>query len=76
MKIDVYTKPNCSECVRIKTLLSDKGMEFSSTDMGDLDQATQFILKTEARKNRQVSMPLVYVDDEFITVMKFEEKYL
>lgn len=76
MKIDVYTKPNCSECVRIKTLLSGKGMEFNSIDMEDLDQATQFTLKTEARKNRQVSMPLVYVDDEFITVMKFEEKYL
>ena len=76
MKIVVYTKPNCTECERIKFELKDKDMQFDYIDMEELEMSEQFALRTDARKNRQMSMPLIYVDGKFTTTVDFEEQYL
>lgn len=76
MKIIVYTKPNCTECERIKNKLEEKGLDFESINMDTLEVNKQFELKKDARENRQRSMPLVYVNDKFTRTEDFESKYL
>ena len=76
MKILVVTKPDCTECERIKFALHDRDIEFNIENMPDSDTSRQFELRSIARKNRQVSMPIIFVDDEFITTRNFEDEYL
>ena len=76
MKIIVYTRPNCTECERVKSLLEEKKMGYDSIDMTELSEPEQFELKTIARKNRQISMPLLFVNESFVGTSEFETKYL
>lgn len=76
MSIVVYSKAGCTECARIKNDLEEKGIDFEAIQMEDLDQVEVFRLRSDARKNRQVAMPLIYVDGEFIRTPVFEEKFI
>lgn len=74
--INIVSKPDCSECIRIKTELTQIGIEYTEEDMSEMEDARQFELRNIARKNRQMSMPMIFVDNKFITTRDFEKEYL
>lgn len=74
--ITIFTKERCTECERIKGELTEKGVEFTTVDMKGLEPSKLFQLRKDARDNKQMSMPLIYVDDVFVVTSKFEKKYL
>lgn len=74
--IKIVSKPNCTECERIKFLMQENGIEYAEEDMTTMPSGEQFELRNIARKNRQVSMPMMFVDGEFMTTKNFEKEYL
>ena len=76
MKIVVYTKPNCGACADIKLALENKDIEFDYTDMTGLDMNSQNALRADAVANKQRSMPLIYIDGDFITTEDFKAQIL
>lgn len=75
-KILVVSKPNCTECERIKSLLKDRDIPFEEVNMESLDKSKQFDMRNVARKNRQASMPMLFVSGEFKTTEAFEQELL
>lgn len=75
-KITIISKENCPECERIKTSMRGKGFDFTEKKMEELPVPKQFEMRNVARRNRQMSMPLMFVSDEFIGTQEFEETYL
>lgn len=57
MKIEVYTKPNCPECVKVKGFLKTEGYEFEEKELNS-DNIVEFMKYTR-------SAPVVLVDGEF-----------
>lgn len=57
MKIDVYTKPNCPECVKVKQFLSVHGYNFEEKEL-NADNIVEFMEYTR-------SAPVVLIDGEF-----------
>lgn len=74
--IKVISKPSCTECDRIKRLLNEADIEYQEEDMTTMTNEEQFALRNIARKNRQMSMPMIFVNGEFIRTANFEEAYL
>jgi len=64
-EIIVYTKPNCSQCDTLKTYLTENSIPFVAINMMELNDAEKKVLRDEARKNRQTSMPIVYINGKF-----------
>lgn len=75
-KITIISKQDCPECTRIKRLLKTFDFEFEESQMETLPTPKQFELRNIARANRQMSMPLVFVDEKFMKTMDFENSYL
>ncbi len=61
-KIKVYTTEPCSFCVRVKTLLSTRGVEFTEVNLSK-DPAGRAEL---ARETGMLSFPQVVVDGELL----------
>ena len=57
MKIEVYTKPNCPECVSIKTKLKNNDIDFEEIQISDGNM--DMILKHTR------SAPAVFIDGVF-----------
>lgn len=76
MKILIVSKANCTECERIKTAMLVKDMDYEEERMDLASVERQFELKNIARRNRQLSMPMLFIDNEFIRTSEFEEKYI
>jgi len=61
-KIEVYSTGYCPYCVRAKTLLEDKGLEYTEINL-DGKAAELMALK---EKTGQRTVPQIFIDDEFI----------
>jgi glutaredoxin 3 len=58
----LYSKDNCSFCVRAKLLLEQYGVAFDYVDLtGDLDAQVDL-----ARRTGRMTMPQIFVGDELI----------
>lgn len=76
MNIKIISKDNCTECERIKSALHAKGMVYEEENMDTATPSRQFELRNIARRHRQLSMPLIFVDNEFQPASEFEKKHL
>lgn len=63
MKIVVYTKANCPNCVSAKQLLQAKGLEYLEVDIEKIP-ATMELLQRQFPEVRQ--MPQIFINDERI----------
>lgn len=63
MKIVVYTKANCPNCVSAKQLLQAKGLEYIEVDVEKIP-ATMELLQRQFPEVRQ--MPQIFINDERI----------
>jgi glutaredoxin 3 len=60
MRIIIYTKANCPNCVSAKQLLKSKGLEYEEMDFDDEDVRTVFTrLYPDARQ-----MPQIFIDKQ------------
>lgn len=76
MTITIISKENCTECERLKLAMSNQKLSYEETKMEELPASKQFELRNIARKNRQSSMPLLFVENQFIPTGEFESTYL
>lgn len=61
-KIIVYSTNYCPYCVRAKTLLEDKGLEYTEINLeGKADELVALKERTGQR-----TVPQIFIDDEFI----------
>lgn len=62
-KIEIYTSPFCGFCWRAKSLLKDKGVEFSEIDVTlHPDRHTEM----RERSNGGHTVPQIFIDDTHI----------
>lgn len=62
MNAVVYTKDNCPHCVQAKTLLSNRGVEYTEVNIGrDITREEFFSLFPEAR-----TVPQIILDGKHI----------
>jgi glutaredoxin 3 len=60
MKIVIYTKSNCPNCVSAKALLKSKGLEYTERNMDDpIEQMAFSMLYPDIRQ-----MPQIFIDDQ------------
>ncbi len=60
-KIVVYSKNMCGYCVKAKSVLNSKGLEFEEINIEEKPEAREFVISEGHR-----SMPQIYVDGESI----------
>ena len=60
MKIEIYTKSNCPNCVTAKALLKAKGLEYNEVDVEVGDRLA--ILLSHTPEARQ--MPQIWINDQ------------
>jgi glutaredoxin 3 len=62
-KIEIYTWATCPYCLRAKTLLKSKGVEFTEYAIdGDEDARA----KMSVRANGRRTVPQIFIDDQHI----------
>lgn len=61
-KVEVYTTSYCPFCVRAKTLLKGKGIDFKEINMDGKDQE----LKALKAKTGLMTVPQIFINDELI----------
>ncbi|MHA6688905.1 glutaredoxin 3 [Devosia sp. A449] len=61
-KIEIYTTPTCPYCHAAKSLLADKGADY--TEISVLDPALREAMTTRAHGRRTV--PQIFIDDAHI----------
>lgn len=73
MKIVVYTKANCPNCVSAKQLLQAKGLEYLEVDVEKIP-ATMELLQRQFPEVRQ--MPQIFINDVRIGGLAGLQAYL
>lgn len=62
MKIKIYTKTNCPNCVAAKNLLKSKNIGFWAKDVSDDAERNRF-----SQKHPQIKqMPAIFIDDQYV----------
>ncbi|MDX1924756.1 MAG: glutaredoxin, partial [Rickettsiaceae bacterium] len=61
-KVNIYTKPSCIYCQKIKTLMRESNIEFEEKDIS----YSPIIVSWLVSKTSQYTVPYVFVDDKFI----------
>ncbi len=60
-KIVVYSKNMCGYCVKAKSVLTSKGLEFEEINIEEKPEAREYVISQGHR-----SMPQIYVDGKSI----------
>ena len=60
-KIVVYSKNMCGYCVKAKSVLTSKGLEFEEINIEEKPEAREFVISEGHR-----TMPQIYVDGKSI----------
>lgn len=60
----VISTTNCPKCAVAKRLLTENGVTFMAYDMSDLDETQRLTYLNKARAAKQMSLPLILVNDE------------
>lgn len=61
-KIEIYTWGYCPYCIRAKSLLKDKGLDFTEIS---LDGKNEELMALRERTGQR-TVPQIFIDDEFI----------
>ena len=61
-KVRIYSTKSCPYCVRAKTYLSENGFAFDEIDLTNKFSEIDAI----KRKTGHMTVPLIFVDDQFI----------
>ena len=62
MKVEIYTKPTCPYCIRAKTLLQSKNVDFIEYDVSDPADQDAMIERANSRR----TVPQIFINDEHI----------
>ena len=60
--IEVYSTPNCPYCVRAKTLLKSKNINFKEIDVSDDIESLQKMMKLSGLR----TVPQIFINDKSI----------
>jgi glutaredoxin len=60
MKIEVYTKHNCPNCVMAKQLLKANNLDYTELDVSEPDVMLQLIMRYPDVRQ----MPQIFIDDQ------------
>lgn len=60
--IEIYSTQQCPYCVRAKTLLNAKGLEYEEIDVSDDQQIMQYMIE----RSGQRTVPQIFIDGESI----------
>jgi len=77
MKIEIYTKPNCSYCVHAKKFLHENMIEYVEYKLGEDFSREDLLNKIPSAK----TYPVILIDEKFIggfsdLKAEFENKYM
>jgi glutaredoxin 3 len=61
-RVEVYTTPGCSFCVRAKRLLAARGIPFAEIDLAGDDAARAEVVQRSGRR----TVPQIFIDGESI----------
>lgn len=62
MKVEIYTKDNCSHCINAKQLLKHKNIEFTEFKIG----VNSSVEELKARMPSAKTVPQIWIDDNYI----------
>jgi len=75
----IYSKSGCPNCIKIKTLLKDKQLDFNIIDCDDyiIEDKEQFILfiKEKTKVDCRI-FPIVFYDNQFIGGFNETKNYI
>lgn len=60
MKIEIYTKHNCPNCVMAKQLLTANNLDYTELDVSEPDVMLQLIMRYPDVRQ----MPQIFIDDQ------------
>ena len=60
MKIEIYTKHNCPNCVMSKQLLNANNLDYTELDVSEPDVMLQLIMRYPDVRQ----MPQIFIDDQ------------
>jgi glutaredoxin 3 len=60
MKIEIYTKANCPNCMTAKALLKAKGLEYTEVDLDNSEDRMAFFLAYPDIRQ----MPQIFIDSQ------------
>ena len=60
MKIEIYTKHNCPNCVMAKQVLNANNLDYSELDVSEPDVMLQLIMRYPDVRQ----MPQIFIDDQ------------
>lgn len=60
MKIEIYTKHNCPNCVMAKQLLKANNLDYTELDVSEPDVMLQLIMRYPDVRQ----MPQIFIDDQ------------
>lgn len=63
---------NCSRCNMTKTILTNKNIEFEYKLIDSLPKEDQEKYLNIAQKNNQMSFPIIFQDNELVTLQKIK----
>lgn len=72
MSAIIWSKPQCPQCDRAKTLLQVKGIEYEERKIGDQWTKEQLLEAVPAAR----SVPQVFFDEKYVGGYKELEKFL
>ena len=62
MKIEIYTKPNCSYCVHAKTFLQEKNIQYTEYKLNEDFTREELLNKVPVAK----TYPVILIDNKYI----------
>jgi glutaredoxin len=69
----VYGRVDCENCVKLKDKLIEKQYEFKYKDIDEIPKVEKFDLLKLAKANKQMSLPIVIIDEVFIKTADLEK---
>ncbi|APH21014.1 glutaredoxin domain-containing protein [Clostridium botulinum] len=73
--LKVIGKENCSQCLLVKKLLTNKGINFNYIDLYSLSKEEQSNYIKEAQKNKIMQLPLIIENNDFINLQEFISRF-
>lgn len=69
----IYGRENCTNCIKIKNKLIENNDEYEYKDLDEIPKMQKFDLLKLAKTNKQMSLPIIFKDDEFILTTELEK---
>lgn len=66
--VKIIGKTNCTRCELIKSKLKDEDVDFEYEYIEDLNSSQQSKIKKDSIKNKMLSFPICFVEDEMVTM--------